>query len=164
MVSSKTCVGISAFRAVTVRPALRSRSLMCTRASSQKQDLDQPGAATLLAATLITAPLFNTPAALAVGGEFGLLEGRTAALIHPAMMFFLFGASAYAGYLGLQWRRTRELGEEIRSLKAQLPKPDAEGNRPSSSMDSKISELEQVIANQTQFEAVSSLSTPLVED
>ncbi len=34
------------------------------------------------------------------------------------MEFFLLGASAWAGYLGWQWRRTRELGEEIRSLRA----------------------------------------------
>ena len=40
--------------------------------------------------------------ALAKGGELGLLERRTAALVHPAMMFFLLGASCYAGFLGFQ--------------------------------------------------------------
>jgi hypothetical protein len=38
-------------------------------------------------------------------------------LVHPAMMFFLFGASAYGGYLGFQWQKTRLLGEQIRDLK-----------------------------------------------
>jgi hypothetical protein len=30
----------------------------------------------------------------------------TAAVL-AAVMFFLFGSSVYAGYLGFQWRRTR---------------------------------------------------------
>lgn len=40
----------------------------------------------------------------AKGGELGILEGRTAALIHPATMGFLLVASLYAGYLGLKVR------------------------------------------------------------
>ena len=32
----------------------------------------------------------------------------------------------------------------IKELKAELPKPDEEGNRPSSPLDQEISELEQV--------------------
>ena len=39
--------------------------------------------------------------------NLGILEGRTGALVHPAIMAFLFGASLYAGYLGYQWRRVR---------------------------------------------------------
>lgn len=42
---------------------------------------------------------------MAKGGELGILEGRTGALIHPAIMFFLFFATGYTGYLGYQWRR-----------------------------------------------------------
>ena len=59
-------------------------------------------------------------------------------------MAFLFGASLYAGYLGLQWRRIRELGGKVKELKDQLPKPDAEGNRPSSPLESEVKALEQV--------------------
>ena len=33
-----------------------------------------------------------------------LLTGRYISLVHPAMMAFLFGATAYTGWLGLQWR------------------------------------------------------------
>ena len=65
--------------------------------------------------------------ALAKGGEFGILEGRTAALVHPAVMVFLFGATGYAGYLGWQWRRLREVGNELSELKAQMPAAPAEG-------------------------------------
>ncbi|KIY94086.1 hypothetical protein MNEG_13875 [Monoraphidium neglectum] len=61
--------------------------------------------------------------AFATGGAFGILEGRTAALVHPAVMAILFGTTLYAGYLGLQWRRVRTIGDDIKGLKAQLPKP-----------------------------------------
>jgi len=59
--------------------------------------------------------------AAAAGGTYGILEGRTAALVHPAMNFFLLGSSVYAAVLGWNWRRSRELGEEIRALKAAQP-------------------------------------------
>jgi hypothetical protein len=61
-------------------------------------------------------------AALAKDGEYGILEGKSVALLHPIIMLGLFGASVYAAYLGWQWRRTRTIGEEIRALKAQKPK------------------------------------------
>ena len=41
-------------------------------------------------------------------------------------------------------RRTRTIPAEVKELKAQLPKPDAEGNRPSSPLDAQIAELESV--------------------
>ena len=41
-------------------------------------------------------------------------------------------------------RQTRTIPTQIKELKAELPKPDAEGNRPSSPLDQEISELEQV--------------------
>lgn len=40
-------------------------------------------------------------------------------------MGILFGATGYAGYLGWQWRRTRTIGDDIKALKAMLPKPAA---------------------------------------
>lgn len=36
-------------------------------------------------------------------------------------MAFLFGASAFTGYLGWQWRRARTIPEEVALLKAGLP-------------------------------------------
>lgn len=33
-----------------------------------------------------------------------LLTGKTVSLIHPAIMLFLFGATAWTGWLGWQWR------------------------------------------------------------
>lgn len=62
--------------------------------------------------------------AWAKGGEFGALEGKASSLVHPVMMISLFFVTLYAGYLGLQWKRTREMGQEIQDLKKQLPKEE----------------------------------------
>ncbi|KXZ52878.1 hypothetical protein GPECTOR_8g259 [Gonium pectorale] len=97
----------------------------------------------LMAASATLAPLLlQANMAIAKDGEYGLLEGRTVALIHPAVMFILFGGTLYAGYLGYQWKRTRELGEEIRELKKSLPAAGADGVRPASPLDSTISQKE----------------------
>jgi hypothetical protein len=55
--------------------------------------------------------------AVATGGEFGVFEGRTASLVHPAVMFVLFGTSLYSGYLGWQWKRLRTVGNELRFVR-----------------------------------------------
>lgn len=73
------------------------------------------------AAGLLLPYLFEVQSALAKGGEYGLLEGRTFALIHPAVEGSLFLGTIYAGYLGWQWRRIRELADEIKTLKKQIP-------------------------------------------
>ncbi|KAK7826977.1 hypothetical protein CFP56_031550, partial [Quercus suber] len=76
--------------------------------------------------TALTIPFFldpkasYTPDALAVGGEFGILEGRTFALIHPIVMASLFFYTLWAGYLGWQWRRVRTIQNEITELKKQV--------------------------------------------
>jgi hypothetical protein len=107
------------------------------------------GAAALpLAALAAAAPfLLDIPAALATGGDFGILEGRTAALVHPAVMIVLFGLTSYAGYLGWQWRRTRTIGDDIKALKAQLPKPaEGEAAPPPSPIATQVAALEKVRA------------------
>lgn len=58
--------------------------------------------------------------ALAVGGEFGILEGRTISLVHPIVMAGLLLYTLYAGYLGWQWRRVRTIQAEINQLKKQV--------------------------------------------
>ena len=63
----------------------------------------------------------DVQSAMAQGGEFGLLEGRSAALVHPIVMAGLFFATGYAGYLGYQWKQVRVTGEEIKELKKVLP-------------------------------------------
>jgi len=66
--------------------------------------------------------IINIEEAAAKGGELGIWEGRTFALIHPFTMIGLFLGTFYAGYTGLQWRSVRTVGEDISQLKAQLPK------------------------------------------
>jgi hypothetical protein len=75
----------------------------------------------------------------ASGGEFGILEGRSAALLHPIGLGSLYAVTLYAGYLGLQWRRVRTVGDEIAELKATLP-ADAEAAA-GSEASKKIEEL-----------------------
>ncbi|XP_022147498.1 uncharacterized protein LOC111016406 [Momordica charantia] len=71
--------------------------------------------------TALALPFFLDPQdALAVGGEFGILEGRSVALIHPIVMGSLFAYTLWAGYLGWQWRRVRTIQNEINELKKQL--------------------------------------------
>lgn len=82
--------------------------------------------------------------ALAKGKEFGLLEGRSLALVHPAVMITLFGLSCYTGYLGWQWRSLREIGADIKRMKSELPAAGEDGTRPASPLDDDIAELEAV--------------------
>lgn len=76
------------------------------------------------AAAVAALLLLPADAALAVGGELGILEGRSFALLHPLIMGGLFAYTLWAGYLGWQWRRVRTVQDEINALKKQL-KPAA---------------------------------------
>jgi hypothetical protein len=93
-------------------------------------------------------PLVVSDPALAIGREYGFIEGQIMSLMHPAFMFFLLGASMYAGYLGFQWRRVRELATEIKDLKSQRDasaSPVEEGGAaPASPLDATIKSLENV--------------------
>mmetsp|Transcript_15137 Transcript_15137/g.25249 ORF Transcript_15137/g.25249 Transcript_15137/m.25249 type:complete len:313 (+) Transcript_15137:1552-2490(+) len=74
----------------------------------------------ILPALCIAAPLLISEPALA-DSKYGIFAGRTASLMHPFTNFALFGTSLYSAYLGLQWRRVRGIGEEIKELNKQLP-------------------------------------------
>ncbi|ONK58856.1 uncharacterized protein A4U43_C08F440 [Asparagus officinalis] len=77
----------------------------------------------LAASTALALPLIAPQDALAAAGEFGILEGRSVALIHPVVMGSLFVYTLYAGYLGWQWRRVRTIQDEINQLKKQVKPP-----------------------------------------
>ncbi len=75
------------------------------------------------AAAIAAAAAFMTPlSANAAGPDWGIFEGRTGSLLHPAAMFAMAAFSLSTGLLGFQWRRQRTLGDEISSLKKTLPK------------------------------------------
>ena len=59
--------------------------------------------------------------ATADSSSYGILAGRTASMLHPISNFGLFFTSLYSAYLGFQWRRLRDIGEELKILNAQLP-------------------------------------------
>lgn len=75
------------------------------------------GKALATTATALLLPLvLNAGEAAAKGGEYGVLEGRTFAFIHPIVMGGLFLATAWTGYLGWQWRTVRTLAGEIKCV------------------------------------------------
>ena len=131
---------VMALTARSLRPSLsrpvvscRPRASFCRASSSPSSSSSSsvPAASSVqhkagVALTSFAAPLVlaANDAAYAVGGEHGILEGRTFALLHPAVEFFLLGTTTYAGYLGFQWRRARkDIPEEIEALKALVPAP-----------------------------------------
>ncbi len=81
--------------------------------------------------------------ALALDGQFGILEGRIFALIHPIAMGTLLLATGWAGYLGWQWRRVRTIQDEINALKKQVP-ATVEGQAVPSPVQTQINELTEV--------------------
>eukprot|EP00241_Pyramimonas_parkeae_P012205 CAMPEP_0114248602 /NCGR_PEP_ID=MMETSP0058-20121206/13664_1 /TAXON_ID=36894 /ORGANISM="Pyramimonas parkeae, CCMP726" /LENGTH=272 /DNA_ID=CAMNT_0001362027 /DNA_START=51 /DNA_END=869 /DNA_ORIENTATION=- len=120
-----------------VRPKRANKAACASMTDEGKGSVDQWW---LMGAAFTT---FMAPAeeALAVGRENGILEGKTIALLHPTIMFFLFGATAWAGFLGWQHRRTRTIGEQISELKKTLPAADSEGNVPDSPVSAEIATL-----------------------
>jgi hypothetical protein len=111
--------------------------------ASSEFDAEKPlrGARFLLTATAALTPLlFTAQDALALDGQFGILEGRIFALIHPVMMGTLLLATGWAGYLGWQWRRVRTIQDEINALKKQVP-ATVEGQAVPSPVQTQINEL-----------------------
>jgi len=86
--------------------------------STQKNSLNYK---VTLASTLV-ALACNPSVSNAAGPDWGIFEGRTGSLLHPAMMAGMFLFSLSTGILGFQIRRTREIGEEISAKKKFLPK------------------------------------------
>ena len=80
---------------------------------------DTIAASVMTSAITLLLPLQD---AMAKGGEYGLLEGKIGSTLHPFTMLALFLTSVYSGYLGLQWRRLRDVGEQLKQLSADIPK------------------------------------------
>lgn len=125
---------------------MRRIGSVCRASASDRPNVVEKIAKFSTVAGGFIAPLLISEPALAIGREYGIVEGQIFSLIHPAFMFFLLGASLYAGYLGFQWRRARELATEIKELKAQRgAAAPAEGEAaPPSPLDSTIANLEKV--------------------
>jgi hypothetical protein len=63
----------------------------------------------------------TSSSAMAAGPDWGIFEGRTLSLLHPAMMLSMLALSASTALLGFEWRRQRTIGDDISSLKKTLP-------------------------------------------
>jgi len=87
-------------------------------------------------------------AAHAAGGEYGLFEGRSLALLHPIGLGALYGATLYAGWLGLQWRKVRTVGDEIAALKKTMPADaaDAAGSAVAKQIDELTATRKELVA------------------
>lgn len=150
--NTKSLQGLRHYRPLVSRavPAVRCLPGNPRKASETDQQSNNiPDSKDLLLplAGLMYPLVVNCEPAQAIGREYGIIEGQIFSLMHPAFMFFLLGASLYAGYLGFQWRRIRELATEIKDLKAQrdasAPAASEEGASPvASPLDASISSLE----------------------
>jgi len=86
------------------------------QASSLSRDLWNILRPAVPAGALLSQIAFPVQDALAANAEYGILEGKAAALIHPLVMGFLYVFTLYTGYLGLQWRKVREVGDALKPL------------------------------------------------
>lgn len=74
-----------------------------------------------ISAASATLCLLSAEVANAAGPDWGLFEGKTGSLLHPAMMFGMLALSVSTALLGFDWRRQRTIGGEITELKKSLP-------------------------------------------
>lgn len=127
---------------VAIKTNLQDSQVVQTTTSSEDEDkmMRMLGQAALISTSMLALP----EDAFAKGGELGILEGRTIALLHPAMMAFLLGATVWSGWLGWQWRRVRTIQTEINELKTQLPAPAADGTAVISPLQTQIDSLTEV--------------------
>ncbi|GMH22526.1 hypothetical protein Nepgr_024369 [Nepenthes gracilis] len=134
-----------------LQPHSNSRESMTPNGKNKAQknfiETTQLLKSTYVPLTAIALPLLNTKDALAIDGEFGLLEGRTLSLIHPVVMGSLFLYTLWAGFLGWQWRRVRTIQNEINELKKQVkpvavtPDGNPASDAPPSPVETKIQQL-----------------------
>lgn len=142
-------VRLSTTPASIARPLVRRITTVKASAKPNVTSQDLVSKAMVGFPALLAPLILDSSAALAQNREYGIIEGQIFSLMHPAIMFFLFGSSVYAGYLGFQWRHTRELATQIKDLKSQKAPATvgADGQpvaAPPSPLDRQISELEKV--------------------
>lgn len=70
---------------------------------------------------LAAATFWALTSSTAMAADWGIFEGKTLSLLHPAMMAGMLGLSVSTALLGFDWRRQRTIGDEISALKKQIP-------------------------------------------
>lgn len=94
--------------------------------AARVQDEQQAAVAAAIASAAVLLP----EEAWAKDGVWGPLEGKVNSLVHPLIMACLFLVTLRTGFFGLMWRRVRELGDELKDMKATLPAEPEEGYDP----------------------------------
>ena len=86
-------------------------------------DINENGDELNLSLPTATAAIWamTSTAASAAGPDWGIFEGRTLSLLHPALMAGMLLLSVSTAFLGFDWRRQRTIGDEINTLKKSLP-------------------------------------------
>ena len=89
-------------------------------------EIDQFAGLSLPSVAASTAAFWSLSASMAeaAGPDWGIFEGRTLSLLHPAMMLGMLGLSVSTALLGFNWRRQRTIGDEISDIKKRLPSLD----------------------------------------
>ncbi|CAM9555660.1 unnamed protein product [Ectocarpus sp. 13 AM-2016] len=65
-------------------------------------------------AAALTPLVLGAAEASAKGGEFGIIEGKSASFFHPIVMGTMFAVSLRSAKLGLEWREQRTMGGRMR--------------------------------------------------
>mmetsp|Transcript_25723 Transcript_25723/g.54709 ORF Transcript_25723/g.54709 Transcript_25723/m.54709 type:complete len:301 (-) Transcript_25723:383-1285(-) len=82
---------------------------------------DNNGRVAAVASAALATALSSPLSASAAGPDWGIFEGRTGSLLHPAMMACMALFSISTALLGFDWRRQRTIGDEISALKKTMP-------------------------------------------
>lgn len=102
-----------------VAPSNMAVMMMQPTDDDQQTTVSNKRASVPLAAATFWALTSST--AMAAGPDWGIFEGKTLSLLHPAMMAGMLGLSISTALLGFDWRRQRTIGDEISALKKQIP-------------------------------------------
>jgi len=121
-------VSIALLSIIAAANAFTSPAPLATRATSSRMELMMAGSeddsnfqpGVIPAATAAFWAL-SSSSAMAAGPDWGIFEGKTLSLVHPAMMAGMLALSVSAAFLGFDWRRQRTIGDEITALKKTLP-------------------------------------------
>ena len=84
------------------RRSLRKQPVCNARRSETDFEISAADKASTIAALGLLSPLLLD--VQSASAHDVLLQGKTVSLVHPALMFFLFGSTLWTGWLGLQWR------------------------------------------------------------
>jgi len=88
---------------------------------SDEQMIFSHRASTIVSSAFLPILLGLPAVSSAAGPDWGIFEGKTGSLLHPAVMGALFLFQISTALKGFNWRRQRTMGDDISALKKQIP-------------------------------------------